>query len=184
MFLLVFCLAGVSLSQEGDPPQLIAWPLVHVGMEKQEALKKANSCCDVREIGIQGSTDTFGLVSPKDPNSEDTVINANRVSAIYFRRNKVVGIARDVSISAAPELYENGIALYRMLTSITRGEPTAAMIRTTTLDATNGTTRYIKLNFTSGRRVSIQVSSPDPGTGSKHTGSFVLSECEGTCADW
>jgi hypothetical protein len=147
-------------------------------MEKQEALRKMSSCCQkITEIGIQGSTDTAGIVLPRDPRVGDIS------GAVYFRGNKVAGIARDVSGSAAPEVYENGMALYRLLTSVTRGQPTAAMIRMTTVEATNATTRYITLSFTNGKQVKIEVSNPDPGQ-KNLVQSVVLSECEGTCADW
>lgn len=174
----VLFLAGVGRSQEREDavPRLIAWPPLHVGMERQEALRKMSSCCQIREIGIQGSADIAGIVLPKDPAVGDIS------GIVYFRGNKVAGIARDLSGSAAPEVYENGIALYRLLASVTGGQPTAAAIRTTTVETANSTTRYIKLSFTGGRRVSIQVNSPDPG--SKQVQSVVLSECEGTCADW
>jgi hypothetical protein len=178
--ILVLLLSGVSSSQEREQaiPPLIAWPPLHVGMEKQEALRKMSSCCQkITEIGIQGSTDTAGIVLPRDPRVGDIS------GAVYFRGNKVAGIARDVSGSAAPEVYENGMALYRLLTSVTRGQPTAAMIRMTTVEATNATTRYITLSFTNGKQVKIEVSNPDPGQ-KNLVQSVVLSECEGTCADW
>ncbi len=153
-----------------------AWPSLHVGMEKQEALRKMAFCCQVKEIGIQGSTDTAGIVFPKNAKFGD--ISGD----VYFRGNKVVGIAWDLSGSAAPDVYENGVALYRLLTSITRGEQRVAVVRTTTLEATNGTTRYIKFSFADGTQVSIQVNDPDPG--SNRSQSVVLSQCGGTCADW
>ena len=54
--ILVLLLAGVSPSQERDHaiPQLIAWPPLHVGMEKQEAIRKMSSCCrQITEMGIR-----------------------------------------------------------------------------------------------------------------------------------
>ena len=92
--ILVLLLSGVSSSQEREQaiPPLIAWPPLHVGMEKQEALRKMSSCCQkITEIGIQGSTDTAGIVLPRDPRVGDIS------GAVYFRGNKVAGIARDVS---------------------------------------------------------------------------------------
>jgi hypothetical protein len=175
---LVLFLVGVSQSQEreGAAPPLAAWPPLRVGMEKQQALKQMSSCCQITEMRIQGSTDTAGIVLPKDASVGDIS------GVVYFRGNKVAGVARDVSGSAAAEVYGNGVALYRLLTDVTGGQPKTAMIRTTTVETTNSTTRYIKMSFEGGKRISIQVNSPDPGT--SQVQSVVLSECEGTCADW
>lgn len=170
LLLLASCFTGMSFSQESH------WPSVNVGMERQEALKKIKlSGCDVTEVGIQGSTDIAGILVPKEPKSDISGV-------VYFAGNKVVGIARDVSGSAAPEVYENGMVLYRLLADITHGEQRVAAIRTTTVEANNGTTRYIKVAFGEGKRVNVELSDPDPS--SKRPQGVILSRCEGTCADW
>jgi hypothetical protein len=101
---------------------------------------------------------------------------------LYFKDDKVVGLARDRDWTPDDASHKSGIAFFRLVTEITQGKTVPATIRTSTLEAYNGTARRIVISFSDGRHVKLETIEPDPGQ--KFAAGTAVSECLGTCSDW
>ena len=96
--------------------------------------------------------------------------------------SRISGIAADSDTSFHPESYETALAFYRLVDGVTHGESAKVTVSTYSVEASNGTGKYVVLQFETGRRIRLQMVNPDP---SQHVAQQVtVSECVGNCTDW
>jgi len=172
---------AVASSQLQQPGTTVAGEMLHLDMGRQEALKQLAACCKIMPLG----------------DNEIIVQNRKLVShelggAVYFEHAKVAGLAADRDFTTEESSYETGLTFYRLVDQMAKskwtrggvigGAASTATIQAYSVEAANGSSKYVVVEFPDGRSIRLEIDHPDPGA--EISQQTVVSECVGNCADW
>src|ERR1022692_4093352 len=168
MRLSVLLLTTACVGQQPHEPGVsVGSEVLHLKMERQEALKKLSSCCKTVPFGNAAVI----VTDKKDINRSFGVV--------YFEDGKVSGIAADKAWSPEPASYDTALAFYRLVEQSAHGSPSQVTLYTYSQELSNGTSKWVVMRFATGRRIRVEIMNPDPGL---HIAPQVaVSECLGNC---
>lgn len=173
---LVLIVSIFSSSQSQQPAISIDNVTLHLGMEKQDALKKLSFCCKtLMTSALPSLGDSTAMVSNKDD-------IYNFIGNVYFRNGKVVGVNATRDWSAEPESYKSALALFRLVDRTAHEHSVQATITALTREMTNGSGKSIVISLDNGRSITIELSTLDPGQKiAQQQQQVTVSECLGPC---
>src|SRR5947209_6803672 len=130
LFITVLC-----SSQSQQPVISLGRALLHIGMDKQDALNKLSRCCKIVLMGSLPSLgDSSAMVSNKD---EINDIFGN----VYFKNGKVTGVIAHKDWNSGPESYKAALALFRLVDGTSHEHPVQATIVALTREMTNASSK-------------------------------------------
>jgi hypothetical protein len=174
MLALLIFTAILCWPQSAQPGTEIGGEMIRLGMNRERVSKILSGCCNPVPFGD-------GNIFVRAREGSSPVVFGGTV---YFGRDgKVSGIAADRYWSPEQESSDPALAFYRLVDSISHGKPAQVTIYTRSLEFSNGTTKFVVIEFGDGRRVRFEIVNPDE-PGANLPQQMALSECLGNCADW
>jgi hypothetical protein len=172
MMLFVF-IAALCWPQPQQTGTEIGGEVIRLGMSREQALKMLSSCCNpalgANTIFVQARKDSYPVVFG---------------GTVYLDRvGKVSGIAADRYWNTDHNSLDISLAFYRVIDSISHGQPKQVTIYTRNLEFSNGSGKFIAMEFPDGRRVRVEITKPDQPSPDLPQ-QVAVSECIGNCADW
>jgi hypothetical protein len=160
--------------QPQQPGTEIGGEVITLGMSREQVLKTLSSCCNPASF----SDNTIFVRARKG--SYPTVFGGT----VYLDGDgKVSGVAADRYWNTDQNSLDISLAFYRVIDSMSHGKPAQVTIYTRNLEFSNGTGKFIAMEFPDGRRVRVEITKPDqPGPDLPQQAA--VSECLGNCVDW